>query len=423
MAVVLLNLNQPWSSDEELIHWFNVTYELDQEQSDSNKLKDYIWSRDVIQGWRVRSKCAEFETVQSLLTAEIEYLRGIVSNEDIYCCNIASLYSTALIQFCGVLRNYAADDAGEISRSSHSRSLTRKLAESLNVPPWIIDLRHEACHSKTPPLTLLRQASFAIQQWLRVNFWLPKVRKAEDFDFGKTTRLLQEYSNKPSKGTKLIIISALRSNHHKTLRVIVHWLTTSANLQTQGIDPDFQNLVLPSDVRKRMSSIIYLVFKRNLMHELLHLLINTFQSFGGIINISSVLWFKELMTSLLDKRKDLLKVGSATQEFSELLKRNLCIQTQFLRVAYHLTEKPMKFTPPLIEMFARLFTDTKYHSAIEKLASFTAIHVGCNGLFNGTVKKIGFQIKDVDGLRKQLSSKPSASLEKTRANKKVKFSC
>lgn len=354
---ISLNLNQPWTSDDDLVQWFDVVYESPQEQDHDERLKQLSWARDEILKWRVRPSnvnILELETMSLFLTAEIHSIESKKSETDSDTHRIATLYSAGVVRFCEVLRHYVASEDGDgMTRSCNTRPLMREIAESLDIPSWIIDLRHDACHSRTPPLTLLKQASFIAQNWLRVNFWTPKIRKTEDFDFGRMVRTLEGYSKKSPSEVESHVVSLLRSNHHKTLRVIVHLLTTS--IPPMETDITFQDLTLPPGVRKRFSPLIMLVFKCNLVHELLHLLINSSHQ-DDHVNISSVIWFKELVSSFYGQKEESNKPAFPLQEISSKLKSSPSLQLLFLRIVHHLTNNPFKLTPPLIEMFAILST-------------------------------------------------------------------
>ncbi|KAL7753253.1 rRNA-processing protein las1 [Sorochytrium milnesiophthora] len=45
------------------------------------------------------------------------------------------------------------------------------LAERLNIPAWIVDLRHEASHDRLPSLAVLRLAARQALQWLHQGYW------------------------------------------------------------------------------------------------------------------------------------------------------------------------------------------------------------------------------------------------------------
>lgn len=419
---ISLNLNQPWTTDEELLEWYSVAYNQDRPDGDEGKIRDYTWARDVVQKWRVRSRSVELEAVSLLLTAELEYLKSKSTKDEFDYCIIASLFSTAVIRFCEVLRHYIIDDDGEITRCAHPKTLTKKLSDSLNVPSWIIDLRHEACHAKTPPLTLLRQASFIIQDWLQVNFWTSKILKAEKFEFGKVSRLIQSYCSKPSDENRSIIVSALKENHHKILRAVVHQLTLSIDPSDIPADVDFENLSVRPHIRKNMNPLVHLIMKQCLIQDLLHLLINVFCLKEDCTNLPAIIWFKEIVSRILTMTGDQSKAGRAAQDYSSLLKNNSSVQVTFLRVVHHLCYKPVIFTPPLLKMMAILFKDTSHHDMVERSASFTSIFMGCNGFMNGSVEALEFQAKDADTLKRILSTTPRTNPGTTKQAKRVKFS-
>eukprot|EP00730_Choanoeca_flexa_P000450 TRINITY_DN10201_c0_g1_i2.p1 TRINITY_DN10201_c0_g1~~TRINITY_DN10201_c0_g1_i2.p1 ORF type:complete len:455 (+),score=57.70 TRINITY_DN10201_c0_g1_i2:1357-2721(+) len=73
-------------------------------------------------------------------------------------------YSTAIIRFVNGFAD--ARQNGAQARSVHG------IAQSLNIPTWVVDIRHEAAHTQLPSLSLLREASAEALEWLDEYYWI-----------------------------------------------------------------------------------------------------------------------------------------------------------------------------------------------------------------------------------------------------------
>ncbi|XP_054244599.1 ribosomal biogenesis protein LAS1L [Indicator indicator] len=47
----------------------------------------------------------------------------------------------------------------------------RQLAKEVDIPIWVVDLRHELTHGKLPPLALCRKGCDVVLEWLRKTYW------------------------------------------------------------------------------------------------------------------------------------------------------------------------------------------------------------------------------------------------------------
>ncbi|NWQ80427.1 LAS1L protein, partial [Columbina picui] len=47
----------------------------------------------------------------------------------------------------------------------------RQLAREVDIPIWVVDLRHELTHGKLPHLALCRRGCDVVLEWLRKTYW------------------------------------------------------------------------------------------------------------------------------------------------------------------------------------------------------------------------------------------------------------
>ncbi|CAG7818319.1 unnamed protein product, partial [Allacma fusca] len=85
-----------------------------------------------------------------------------------------SLYSLAIVRYMNHVSHLATQETGGNAPMS-------RLANTLNVPDWIVDLRHEVSHgSALPSLDILRSASDFILEWLSNNYWAYSEESLQD---------------------------------------------------------------------------------------------------------------------------------------------------------------------------------------------------------------------------------------------------
>lgn len=82
------------------------------------------------------------------------------------------MYSSVLMRFI----NHTLDDA-------QSKKLTLlQAAAQMNIPDWIINLRHEAAHGhELPSLDILKNATHFALNWLHDRYWFPEFQKISNY--------------------------------------------------------------------------------------------------------------------------------------------------------------------------------------------------------------------------------------------------
>lgn len=81
------------------------------------------------------------------------------------------IYSTVIVRFVTLLMDSALHNSG----NPHISAL--KAAEEMQVPSWIVHMRHNVCHRQMPPLKELDKAVDFIHQWLWVGYQCTQARR------------------------------------------------------------------------------------------------------------------------------------------------------------------------------------------------------------------------------------------------------
>uniref|UniRef100_F1KX10 Protein LAS1 n=1 Tax=Ascaris suum TaxID=6253 RepID=F1KX10_ASCSU len=127
-----------------------------------------------LQAWRVRmgnSLHVAAEMSEVLLSAILAD-REAKTSDWLAAFNLRLLYSAAVIRFV----NYVNEMC---QRRKPSQLMSVRAAVSMmNVPAWVVQLRHEATHAHLPSLKLLREAACWCREWLWHNHWEKPIDEA-----------------------------------------------------------------------------------------------------------------------------------------------------------------------------------------------------------------------------------------------------
>ena len=59
-----------------------------------------------------------------------------------------------------------------VQKGVYARSV-QTIAEEINIPDWLVDLRHDATHSSLPSMKVLEAGCHVALKWLKSNYWEP----------------------------------------------------------------------------------------------------------------------------------------------------------------------------------------------------------------------------------------------------------
>ncbi|XP_042336283.1 ribosomal biogenesis protein LAS1L isoform X2 [Sceloporus undulatus] len=95
-------------------------------------------------------------------TADLVRCKLLDASGDLKSHELVLTYGLALVRFLNLIT--------ERRQKKYTISL-RWLAKELDIPVWIVDLRHELTHGKLPPLATCRKGCDVVLEWLRRTYW------------------------------------------------------------------------------------------------------------------------------------------------------------------------------------------------------------------------------------------------------------
>lgn len=88
--------------------------------------------------------------------------------------DLVLLYGAALVRFVNLIT--------ERQQGKTARPL-RRLAGNLNIPEWVVDLRHDFTHRKLPTLKWCRKGCKVVLEWLQQEYWSRQLGEGPDEDW------------------------------------------------------------------------------------------------------------------------------------------------------------------------------------------------------------------------------------------------
>lgn len=134
-----------------------------------DQVLEYLYSKDSalqrfalqrISAWKGRyanSTPVAVECTADLVRCQVLDRSGQLDGED-----LVLLYGAALVRFVNLIT--------ERQQGRTARPL-RRLAGNLNIPEWVVDLRHDFTHRKLPNLKWCRKGCKVVLEWLQHEYW------------------------------------------------------------------------------------------------------------------------------------------------------------------------------------------------------------------------------------------------------------
>ncbi|XP_054638112.1 ribosomal biogenesis protein LAS1L [Dunckerocampus dactyliophorus] len=134
-----------------------------------DQVREYLYSKDSalqrnalhrISAWKARyanSTPVAMDCTADLVRCQVLDRSGKLDSHD-----LVLLYGAALVRFTNLITER---QQGKIARP------LRTLAGNLNIPEWIINLRHDVTHRKMPALKLCRKGCEVVLEWLQQEYW------------------------------------------------------------------------------------------------------------------------------------------------------------------------------------------------------------------------------------------------------------
>lgn len=134
-----------------------------------DQVLDYLYSKDPalqrfalqrVSAWRGRyahNTPVAVDCTADLVRGQVLDRSGQLSGDD-----LVLLYGAALVRFVNLIT--------ERQQGRKARPL-RRLAGKLNIPEWVVDLRHDFTHKKLPTLKWCRKGCKVVLEWLQQEYW------------------------------------------------------------------------------------------------------------------------------------------------------------------------------------------------------------------------------------------------------------
>ncbi|XP_029911504.1 ribosomal biogenesis protein LAS1L [Myripristis murdjan] len=147
-----------------------------------DQVLEYLYSKDCglqkyalqrVSAWKSRyanSTPVAVENTADLVRCQVLDRSGQLDGDDLIL-----LYGTALVRFVNLITERRQ---GRVARP------LRLLAGTLNIPEWIVDLRHNFTHRKLPTLNWCRKGCKVVLDWLQQEYWSRQLGGGLNEDWG-----------------------------------------------------------------------------------------------------------------------------------------------------------------------------------------------------------------------------------------------
>ena len=124
---------------------------------------NYPWGLEAIDLWRLRGRLPHaIDITASLVETIIQDSRNNRSEHE-----MRMLYGIVVVR--------TVNGLVDPSQQSYYADSVLSLASKIDIPGWIVELRHDATHNVLPSLSILRSAAQHMLQWLHQHYWLQQM--------------------------------------------------------------------------------------------------------------------------------------------------------------------------------------------------------------------------------------------------------
>lgn len=131
---------------------------MDQLYSKDPSLQKFALNR--VSAWKARYACSTPVAVgctADLVRCQVLDRAGHLNGDD-----LVLMYGAALVRFVNLITER---QQGKVARP------LRRLAGNLNIPEWVVNLRHDFTHRKLPTLKWCRKGCKVVLEWLQQEYW------------------------------------------------------------------------------------------------------------------------------------------------------------------------------------------------------------------------------------------------------------
>lgn len=146
-----------------------------------DQVLEYLYSKDCalqryalhrISAWKGRyanSTPVAVDCTADLVRCQVLDRSGQLTGDD-----LVLLYGAALVRFVNLITE---------RQQGRTAQPLRRLAGSLNIPEWVVDLRHDFTHRKLPTLQWCRKGCKVVLEWLQQEYWSRQLGGGADEDW------------------------------------------------------------------------------------------------------------------------------------------------------------------------------------------------------------------------------------------------
>lgn len=144
-----------------MVAWIN--------KAEWDQVREYLYSKDSdlqryalhrISAWKCRyanNTPVAMDCTADLVRCQVQDRSGQLDEHD-----LVLMFGAALVRFVNLITER---QQGRVARS------LRRLAGNLNIPEWLVDLRHDFTHRKLPTLKRCRKGCEVALEWLQQEYW------------------------------------------------------------------------------------------------------------------------------------------------------------------------------------------------------------------------------------------------------------
>ncbi|KAJ8276509.1 hypothetical protein COCON_G00082610 [Conger conger] len=165
-----------------------------------------------ISAWKGRfgnSTPVAVESTADLVRCQVLDRSGHLETDD-----LVLLYGTALVRFVNLITE---------RKQKKVATPLRRLANKLNIPEWIVNLRHDITHRRLPTLKWCRKGCQFVLEWLQQEYWSRQLcsQLAEHWDSQSESE--EEQEEELGQEDEFTVRQRKREAHQKARKLLISY--------------------------------------------------------------------------------------------------------------------------------------------------------------------------------------------------------
>ena len=414
---------KPWGQFDNLLKLYQIVF-----VSKQTSIESLEWAKDQLLLWQIKDNKFEYnveiDATLSLVTALIHDKRmKCKPNSGLTNLDLKSFYSISIVKFCNVLPYYKVRQVICFNRFnflafftmqviSHTgctkrtftlvKRSTNEVGRELNLPDWIMECRHNICHSYGVSIILLRQASYLALSWLDKHFWsrLVKTELTQNQENSINVRsiidkIVECKVSRKRRCLYRIFNKKICHNWAETFDIIASTLISATCLDLSQVD--FKNHKLNNQILIKYQRLLIISTINHNILLLFDSLANNFKDTSSTVVSVASIWLITLINGLRPDQNSfrlfrILKhnYSKNDSQYSKIL---------WLRLLYKVCHNLNEYTYSIIEAIEKQIPEILPSQYIEalKCISFTTANYKC--LEFSSSPKDDTSIKTVEDLK------------------------